>query len=414
MATVTLNIGYYAILGFENNEGRINRHLMKTIEFETEETPSGPIHWVKFQKLINLDEMQREEGIHRINSRHLSEIPIFEVLEPEHGQNLEERFTAEITSRENLESTLSEELITMGRNLATLQFSPFARRIPEEDQNTAQEEEVEDIIEEDTTEETVEDGEAQETVREPSFYSLDREPTSAIIFEVDTKQCLTMDGKDLQNFIILAEKQPQKMFPLFDCAIKTHGHVIMKKFTADMRDIFIQMKLDFVSKFAEKKFQKFRFYHATKKNNSDIFFEGMYLGDEYWFIPEGSNFRMDITDYSVLKLKNFRDYNYEKLQEDQRRIDETLALFSDIFPSSFNADMINFKELTYLEERDVELDFITKNELGKNWEKAIIYHYFLGGDINIDKLEIQTFEEAAALKVLAEKKNDAKVLERLR
>ncbi len=391
MATVTLDVDNWVMLGREIS-GQYVEQFGKILDFAPDETTPG-VHWLKIKMMIDIQRNSIIDDIQNINSRELTSVPKLEVYPADEGQSILEHFRTRIADREARNNERAER----PRTARAVRTTPTTEDEPRPETDQAVESDMND-----------DEVEQERTIgRMPVAISDNSEEIQPVLKAFS----INLGTGDMKTIMKIAEKDPAKVFDIVDRAVLENGHTTLNYIDSNLRSIFIDLKINNLSSFSSITLKKNASYVISNSTHST---DAVYLGENYWVLPEGGATLEEIApgfvkiDSSILK-------KYSIVEEIERSGAILLSCESiiDEIDSDFRSDMEHFEEAKITVTNSTALEKITNDLLGDAWVSTITYYYFMGGDLKWDALDLSSFSTADSIHKLASSKNDTKVLEML-
>jgi len=389
MATLTLNKGNYVIIGQEIN----GRYIENFGVIEDYTTNDGG--WLKIKHLIFLNDMQEVNTIVQYSARELGGIPKLETFSIEEGEMIFNDLKRTVDRRVELDSPRQGRIIT-----DTLDERNIRR-----DERELQEELVEPSPVEPPSEEQAVEASVQ--YQYPTVISEMEE-----VINIEQKSfTLSLEAGDMKTIMKIAEENPASVFNIIDQAIYNNGHITMQYIHNHLRGTFINLKLEQLKAFENIIPEREIIYKIYDENKSGYF---KYLGLNFWLVWNNQGF--DFNSEFILATDNYFDgYLIEKVIDQ-----DAINAFNENFDSFIISKEViedienNFEDKAIRVKLSEERSKITSEDLGKDWEKAIAYYYFVGGDLKWPEIDYSTFESASSLKKLAIARKDVELQQKLK
>ena len=467
MASVQLDRGNFVLLG-KNVNGEYMESFCEIMDMVEDEATVG-LHWLKLKVKVDTIHMNLQDELELINSNELSSVPKLEVYGAEEGaeilvslqdriesrrmadearQRMQEVMLPEVTETPVATTAPTRATPTHATPVETLAQEFIAERI------LSEEEDIEDISEEDaarqrrrealtvrrrrqTTEEGLNAGFTTMPVRaeRPSRAELreaadpydnteaptpepapEPEPTITPTllapevndFQLSAKGFNTnLYSGDMKTILKIAEESPDKVYAVVSKAVLENGHTIMDELSSDMREQFINLRINELEKFMDIEIRKNSVYEF---NHHGILSRGMFLGLDSWiFMEDEENHNGFVMFDPVLYKENIiTEITGNGVTDVALKVGRMLPNiepgFKERLDESPDTKIITVKVGDIPERFNAE-------DFGKEWENAIVYAYFLETQINWDKIDMASFKEVDAIRLLAEARDDNRVLE---
>jgi len=416
MATLTLDRGNFVLLGL-NNEGRYNEFFGQIVDYREDENNRGT-YWLKIQVSYEVREMREHDELISISSTELGSIPKLESFDQEEGERIIEGF------KETLERRARDI-----RDAENLERRRERTRLAQE---ADQLEEIQDIEEQDSEEVESDQDEDRRRPRprtgQPTEAMASLEPsppppdaTLQIVGDdvplvVDAKEfSLNMESGDMKTILKIAEKSPARVFGVIDKAVHENGHLVFNYMTQNLRTKIIDLKISATKVNEEIMLVHGKTYKINKGNEQGI---GVYLGRGYWVFPRSLTQISDINEALVKLPENFLENFSCELVENQAILDDVQNLVKatvETLPDEvryYLDEGISNNTLDYSQtfKLSSELEKITAENFGEEWEKTITYYYFIGGEFQWDDIALDTFSDKDSIIKLATVREDEHVL----
>jgi len=369
---MTLNRGNYVIIG--QNENDSYTEFFGVVEDYTTEDGG----WLKIKFLVNVSEMTEISEIKNYSVSELATIPKLESVSSEEGEAMYSSLKMTIDQRRN-------RLPGRGRASATVESAQAASPEAVSDEPIQQEETVQ---------------EARRPLHIPTEERIENEELK--------KFSINLEAGDMKTILAIGEKSPKKVFGIIDNAIEENGHIVFSYISHSMKQEFIEIKLEYLSKYERVDFQKNTCYHI-KHNDEEI--KVLYLGSTFWFVEKIRGFEKITDNFISLKPSFFDKMNISvcPVPDSIERLVNGGPLSEDV---SYDINE-NRKIWTVDSLRENEIPSISSEMLGKQWEDTITFYYFMGGELIWKNLELNTFSSKDAIQKLAIARKDKSVLEML-
>ncbi len=216
---------------------------------------------------------------------------------------------------------------------------------------------------------------------------------------------------DMKSIVSLFNVNSSASWETINTIIEETGHLLLSYTNSSTREKIIQTKLNFLAAHDWVTLEVKSLYELEFK---DKITKAVYLGGDHWLMnPEENNDIDGLKDHAYIKIDMDRIQNFsvKKLDDSSLVLDIGTKVMSHVNPS----------DLQYLSDRGSQEIFcmatgeraqLTKKDISKSWEKALVYDYYLGGSLDL-RLSIKDFNEVDSVKKLATVREDAPVLEAL-
>jgi hypothetical protein len=222
---------------------------------------------------------------------------------------------------------------------------------------------------------------------------------------------IPVESGDMKTLIKLYKADPIKTWQKINEIVSKTGHLLFTYLDQSLREKLINQKIEFTKGF-RKITLSYNNMYSLKTEEEET--KAIYLGDNHWaMLPNKENNIPALSGYSFIKTRTSFLENYSIVE-----IHDS-ALKAEIRDKTISAinreylDELQFADhITLYTKRRESMEKVSANELGKNWEKALVYNYFIGGEINRD-IDLTTFEEKQTLAQLAKIRNDQYVIDQV-
>ncbi len=255
----------------------------------------------------------------------------------------------------------------------------------------------------------------QEAAREPERVYLGTQGFNPLgLFPtIATQEFKTPLGSgDMKAVLSLYEANPKSSWEAVNVIIQETGHLLLTYTNATLRDKIIQHK---VKSMLNTNTFELEVNGLYKLEYDGVSTTAMYLGAERWAThPETCN---QIEDLRGKKLTAVFAIQLTSFKVSEVTDDPALAelINGTILPDINPRDIAHYAERGNLEITCIaneEKEVIVKKEIGKNWEKAFVYAYYLGGELDT-KMALKEFDDVDSIMKLATAREDAPVLQAL-
>jgi len=365
--------------------------LGEIVDFQRDET-NRDLYWLKCNMVFNYGDNVSMDYEKLYSSRDFEEFIQLELYSEENGRNMLQHAMARLRD--------SEELAVEGLS-----------RIIREHRGDIPPRTIMDRVRQAVDAVPVAD---EETPREPErvytgiqgFNPVGTMPT------IDSKTFKTPLGSgDMKSVLSLYEANPDTSWEAINIIIQETGHLLLTYTHADLRDQIIQQKVKTLLNTDTIELEVNRLYKLTF---NDLSTSAIYLGKERWAMhAETCNQIDDIRGKEFVSIfeNQLRYFKITNLDDQDMADRIKRRVIPDINPQEIQscAESGNLKITCVASE---EKTLITKNEIGKNWEKAFVYIYYLGGTID-NRMNLKDFDDVDSIKKLATVRGDNLVLEAL-
>ncbi len=215
---------------------------------------------------------------------------------------------------------------------------------------------------------------------------------------------------DMKSVIKLYEADNELSREAIDNIVNETGHLLLTHTGHDTRQKIINQKLDFLAK---HKWMDLVINEMYQLEYNDKITIAIYLGKQHWAMhPSLKNEISELTGKTFVLIedqiiKNMIIEEYSKISDDEmyHSIKNT---FVEINPEEIQYLSEDRNSTIYCKSR-TESEAISKRDVSKNWEKALVYNYYLGESLD-SRLDIKAFKDAKAIEKLAKVRDDTKVL----
>jgi hypothetical protein len=363
MATLRLNRGNYFFYGYKLADGQYQEIFAKVEDYSTNDGNT----WLKVKLLANMFTRELEDATIRLNARDdLGNAVKLDIFTPERG----------------LEIYADIKRIFSRENQPPESLRPVVETLPEVDPPQVQ-----------VAEERV--------VIEPTF---PEEIEHELQINTDVFS-INLSSGDMKTINAIAEKKPEKVFPIIDKAVQEHGHILLTYIQGDLRRDFIDLKINkclITDTIQIRPGETYEFKRVNEKMYAKFIGAG-----NLWFIKKINGFSEFQDNFVFLNPEHLLNVNAQKIEIP---MDDRIQDLSNEVQSNIEYDNSPFTLEILLTEKNSK---VKAEMLGAKWEKLIIYNYFLGGTLDWDLIDINTFKEKSALKKLAVVKKDTNLLEKL-
>ncbi len=225
------------------------------------------------------------------------------------------------------------------------------------------------------------------------------------------KYSRSLGSGDMKTMLKVYEANPALSFGVINDVIDETGHLLLTYTSNAIRQKIINQKIDWLSNRHTMSLSPDNLYKLSYRGKDTI---AVYLGDQYWAMhPEQSNSIPDLIGNKFVNIqKNLMiNFNVQRLDFSQDREIHSSILetsVSDINPERIQM-MKNAGDTDVYVLSEETLDRIPKKNISKNWQKAFVYNYYIGGTIDT-KLDLKHFDDSDSIEKLAEARKDRSVL----
>ncbi len=218
---------------------------------------------------------------------------------------------------------------------------------------------------------------------------------------------IPLGSGDMKTTLKFYESDPERSWDAIDSFINETGHLILQYNGSSGRQKILNQKMDWLvgHSWMELEIKELYELEYNSKKTSAV-----YLGGQHWLMDAMINNQIDSlrgNTYSSIQVEDLKKFTVRKLVDSNLK-DNLLENLSDIKPE----DVIRFADAgpsSIYCINDSRNDFIPKKDIGKNWEKAFTYGYYIGGDLDT-RLDIKNFDDVESIEKLATARGDTEIL----
>ncbi len=222
----------------------------------------------------------------------------------------------------------------------------------------------------------------------------------------------SLGSGDMKTMLSVYEANPSLSFDIINKVIDETGHLLLTYTNNNVRQKIINQKINWLQNRHTMMIEPDSLYKLSYHNKDTI---AIYLGDEFWAMhPTLNNSIRNTTGSKFIKIQKTDMINFriQKLDLGQNREANTRIIqdvMSEIDPSRLDELSSSPNTEVYILSPEAK-ESIPKKEVSKNWQKAFVYNYYIGGTLDT-KLDLNGFNDHDSIKKLAEIRNDTEVLE---
>ncbi len=383
--TVTLKKGTWFHF---NNQGETK--LGEIVDYQRDDERAD-LHWFKCHLHYNSNERCSMDEEKVYSSRNFEQFSSLDLFEEEEGRqilnSLIERDQGREAPRQNAR-TISDMIEAAAREA---QMTPGARPLDNSDNS--------------------DDTDAEQTDREYQPRSIFRPMND--LPDIESKKFQTTLGSgDMKSVLKLYEANPERSWNTVDTIINETGHLLLSWTKSDLRQKIINQKINYLTKHNWMDLEINSMYELQYQDNITI---GIYLGDQHWAMhPTRKNEISELVGKTYIMIKeNINDFYIRLIdkRENQDIHDRIIRVMEEISPSEIRSLSEGGNNSVYCRSDSDNVE-IARRDVSKNWEKAFVYNYYTGGDMDT-RLKLDQFNSSdkKAITRLAEVRKDTEVLE---
>ncbi len=227
--------------------------------------------------------------------------------------------------------------------------------------------------------------------------------------DIETTHFKTPLGSgNMKSILKVYEAQPKDSWDAIDNMIEETGHLLLTYTKDNVRQEIIQQKLDYLLNHAWINIEINVLYQL--KFNDQIT-KALYLGNYHWAsLPNEANDIYGLNDRSffIVVPEEMKDFTITEIQDNTLFLQIGSQVIPEINPEEISRLAENGSAEVYCSVEETR-NTISKKDISENWEKALVYNYYIADTIS-DKLEIKDFDDVASITKLATTREDSVVL----
>ncbi len=362
---------------YYRHEGNVN--LAEIVDYARDEDRAD-LHW--FKCIIHFDVANNTLSNLEItfSSRNFEQFQQLDLFEEEEGR----RVLNDLIERTHPEETTEESLPSITQVIGRL-----TRDRPSEAEDTAS------------------DNDATERAYQPSSTFQIRNQLS----DISSSNFNTPLGSgDMKSILKIYTADPETSWDAIDNSINETGHLMLTYTNNHTRQKIIDQKLDQLTKHHWVTLEINNMYNL---NFSEEHTKAIYLGDHRWVMHPSVNNNIEGLmgrTYTTIHDKEIKSFQITEIGvvDNQELHASILRIMGEINPRDIEQLAAMGSKDTYCATSS-QRESISKKDIHKNWEKAFVYNYYIGGDLDT-RLDLKSFSDVKAIENLAEARRDTEIL----
>jgi hypothetical protein len=239
----------------------------------------------------------------------------------------------------------------------------------------------------------------QRAYQEPRVFH-DRNQTRLSEVAEPTAYTVELGSGNMKTMLRLFEDAPAKIFESINKVIRETGHLLLTYAKANVRQKIVDYKVIYENSHSFLQLEKGAVYTLTYRGNETV---AKYVSRDVWVTH-----LEDKNNIPEMQFKMFHQIDIELLVDFQiQKVENQLSFNFTREMGEINPEWSEHPEFeVYCKNTNSD-----KIKMDLNWQKAIVYHYIMGGTIpeNIDISSFQS-QEKENIKELANIRDDQKIL----
>ncbi len=218
---------------------------------------------------------------------------------------------------------------------------------------------------------------------------------------------------DMKSVLKLYTVNPERSWESVNNIIDETGHLLLTYADGNTRRKIIQQKIDYMLNHKWMTLTVNTVYKLERDSKETI---ALYLGKNRWAMhPTRKNDIVGLYGNNFIKIPTEEMIHFGidlfPITDEQEILKDIIDQTQEINPTELHT-LANEEEANFYCATTAPRDELLRNDLTRNWEKAFVYNYYVGEELNT-QLELSKFKDVEAITKLAAVKDDTQVLERL-